>query len=114
MTALRAYLALGWLLLMGVTVWAINTMGLDSANVFFSDFVHPWRAQFYTDFLLHVGPVAAWVYWRESSKLTGALCALGTLMGGVFTLLYVLVATSRAGGDARRLLLGGHAQGQGR
>lgn len=109
MTLLRGYLLLGWLLLAGITVWAVATLGLDSANVFFSDYAHAWRAQFYTDFLLHVAPIAAWVYWREQSKLVGLLCALGTLMGGVFTLLYVLVATFRADGDVRRLLLGHHA-----
>lgn len=109
MLALRGYLILGWLLLIGITVQAIRTLGIDAANVFFTDFEHLWRAQFYTDFLLHVVPVAAWIYWRESSKLTGLICALGTLMGGVFTLLYVLIATFRVKGDARRLLLGRYA-----
>ncbi|MFA5939479.1 MAG: hypothetical protein WC809_09020 [Sinimarinibacterium sp.] len=109
MTLLRGYLIVGWVLLIGITGWAVATLGLDGANVFLSDYAHAWRAQFYTDFLLHVAPITAWVYWRESSKLTGLLCALGTLMGGVFTLVYLLVATYRAGGVPRRLLLGHHA-----
>jgi len=109
MNVLRGFLILGWLLLAAVTARAVAMHGLEGGNVFFSDFAHGWRAQFYTDFLLHVVPIAAWVYWREASKLTGALCVLGTLSGGLFTLLYVLVATYRADGDARRLMLGCHA-----
>jgi len=109
MTLLRGYLVLGWLLLAGITAWALATLGADGGKVFFSDFAHPWRASFYTDFLLHVIPVAAWVYWRERSRAVGLLCALGTVMGGLFTLGYLLVATYRAEGDVRRLLLGQHA-----
>lgn len=109
MTLLRTYLILGWLLLASITTWAISSLGLDGGKVFFDDFAHAWRAQFYTDFLLHVFPVAIWVYWREESKLAGLLCALGTLMGALFTLLYLLVATFRADGDAKRLMLGKHA-----
>lgn len=109
MILLRGYLALGWLLLMAVTAWAVSSLGLDGGKVFFHDFAHAWRAQFYTDFLLHVFPITAWVVWREPSRAVGLLCGIGTLFGGVFTLLYLLVATYRAGGDARRLLLGRHA-----
>ena len=109
MILLRAYLILGWLLLGGVTVWAISSLGLDGGKVFFDDFAHGWRAQFYTDFLLHVVPVTAWVIWREQSKAVGLLCGVGTLFGGMFTLIYLLVATYRAGGDARKLMLGKHA-----
>lgn len=109
MVLLRAYLVLGWLLLAGVTVWAVSSLGLEGGKVFFDDFAHAWRAQFYTDFLLHVLPITAWVFWRERSKTVGLLCALGTTLGGVFTLLYLLAATYRAEGDVRRLLLGHHA-----
>lgn len=109
MILLRAYLILGWLLLGGITVWAISSLGLDGGKVFFDDFAHAWRAQFYTDFLLHVVPVTAWVVWREPSRTVGLLCGLGTLFGGMFTLLYLLAATYRAGGDPRKLMLGRHA-----
>ena len=109
MTLLRGYLILGWVLLVGVTVWAVTTLGIGGGKVFITDFAHAWRAQFYTDFMLHVIPITAWVFWRESSRVVGIACALGTTMGGLFTLLYVLAATYRAGGDAKRLLLGRHA-----
>lgn len=109
MNLLRGYLILGWLLLAGITAWAVSALGADGGMVFFSDFTHAWRASFYTDFLLHVVPIALWIYWREPSKWVGLLCALGAALGGLFTLIYVLVATYRADGDARRLLLGKHA-----
>jgi hypothetical protein len=109
MTLLRAYLILGWLLLAGITAWALTTVGPDGGKVFFTDFTDPWRASFNTDFLLHVIPFTAWVIWREPSKAVGLLCGIGTLFGGMFTLIYLLVATYQAGGDARKLMLGKHA-----
>jgi len=109
MILLRGYLLLGWLLLIAITVWAVSSLGLEGGKVFFSDYAHGWRAQFYTDFLLHVFPITAWVIWREPSRVVGLLCGIGTLFGGVFTLLYLLVATYRAKGDVKRLLLGSQA-----
>ncbi|PPE74406.1 hypothetical protein C3942_06470 [Solimonas fluminis] len=109
MILLRGYLLLGWLLLAGITAWAVSSLGLDGGKVFFDDFAHAWRASFYTDFLLHVVPVTAWVIWREPSRPVGLLCGAGTLLGGLFTLLYLLAATYRAGGDPRKLMLGRHA-----
>ena len=108
MNLFRGFLVIAWLLLVAVTANAFIKLGADGGMVFFSDFSHAWRAQFYTDFSLHILLVAAWVFWREPSKLVGLLCALGTALGGVFTLLYLLIASVRAQGDVRRLLLGKH------
>jgi hypothetical protein len=108
MRALQAYLIAGWLLLFALTVRAVMALGLAGGEVFLSDFAQPWRAQFNTDFTLYALPITAWVFWREASWLTGLLCALGTLAGGVFTLRYLLVASVRARGDLRCLLLGRH------
>lgn len=108
MKLLQGYLVIAWVLLAILTGLAIADSGLEGGRVFLTDFASPWRAQFNTDFTLYALPIAAWVLWREQSKLVGLLCALGTLAGGVFTLLYVLVATFRSRGDVRRLLLGHH------
>ena len=108
MNLLRGFLIIGWLLLVAVTFNAITALGLDGGKVFIEDFAQPWRAQFNTDFLLHVLPITAWVFWREQSKLTGLLCAVGTTFGGVFTLLYLFITTFREQGDIRRVLLGNH------
>jgi hypothetical protein len=108
MNLLRGYLIVAWLLLAAVSAHAITSMGLDGGVVFFTDFSHPWRAQFYTDFMLHLMPIAAWILWREPSRTAGLLCAAGAFMGGMFTLPYLLVATLRAKGNIRRLMLGKH------
>jgi hypothetical protein len=108
MSFLRGYLIIAWLVLVAVTAHAVMTLGVEGGNIFLTDFAHPWRAQFNTDFTLHVLPIAAWILWREPSKLVGLLCAVGTMAGGLFTLLYLLVASFRARGDVRQLLLGKH------
>jgi hypothetical protein len=109
MRLLQVYLVTAWLLLVGVTAHAVMSLGLDGGNIFLTDFAQPWRAQFNTDFTLHVLPIAAWIIWREPSKIVGLLCAVGAIAGGVFTLPYLLIATIRARGDLRRLLLGKHS-----
>lgn len=108
MNLLKGYLTLAWLLLTAVTVYAVVVLGLEAGMVFISDFGHPWRAQFNTDFLLHVILVAAWIVWREPSRTVGILCAIGAFFGGVFSLLYLLAALIRAEGDIPRMLLGKH------
>lgn len=109
MNLVRLFLVAAWLLLAVITWRAIALLGSDGSYILFSDFAHPWRAQYYTDFILHVLLVSGWVFWREPSKAVGAACALACISGGaLITFLYVLIATFRAGGDARKLLLGKH------
>lgn len=110
MNLLRIVLVAAWVLLAYVTWHAIATLGSDGSYILFSDFAQPWRAQYYTDFILHVLLVSSWVFWREPSKAVGAACALACISGGaLITLIYVFIGTYRAGGDARKLLLGKHA-----
>ena len=83
---------------------------MDGGNIFFTDFSHPWRAQFNTDFSIHLFLMAAWIAYREPRRLLGAMLAvLSVLGGGAISLLYILVASYRARGDVRALLLGRHA-----
>lgn len=98
-----------WCLIVAVTGYAIYALGSDGGMVFLSDLAHPWRAQFNTDLMIHLLLFASWVVWREQSRAVGAVCALLCLMGGLFTLPYLLWALHRAGGDAKALLLGAHA-----
>lgn len=109
MQALKIVLVVLWLLITGITVLAVQALGSDGGMVFLSDVAHPWRAQFNTDFMIHLALLMIWVFWREQSKLVGASCALLCLMGGLFTLPYLLVAIVRAQGDPRRFVLGSHA-----
>jgi hypothetical protein len=109
MNLFRVALVVAWVLLAFITWRAIAVLGSDASYIIFDDFSHPWRAQYYTDFILHVLLVASWVFWRERSKAVGAACALACIGGGaLISLLYVFIATYRAGGDSRKLLLGKH------
>ncbi len=103
---------MAWLGLLLVSVRAVRQMGAGTAGeVFFADFAHPWRAQFNTDFAIHLLLVAAWMVYRARSWVTGLLCAFCAVsFGGLFTLAYLIVASFRAGGNPRTMLLGHHAQ----
>lgn len=110
MNLFRIALAVAWAVLAFITWRAIALLGSDAASILFEDFSHPWRAQYYSDFIVHVLLVSGWVFWREQSKAVGAACALACLGGGaLISLLYIFIATFRAGGDPRKLLLGKHA-----
>jgi hypothetical protein len=109
MKALQALVFGLWLLLTGLTVHAVQSLGSAGGMVFFSDFSHPWRAQFNTDFSIHLLLFIIWVVWRESSKAVGIACGVLCLLGGLTTPVYLLVAIYRANGDPKQLLLGVHA-----
>ncbi|AXQ27848.1 hypothetical protein D0B54_03775 [Solimonas sp. K1W22B-7] len=98
-----------WLLILGITLRAVLALGSDGGMVFLTDLAHPWRLQFNADLLIHLLLFAAWVFWREKSKRAGGICALLCLMGGLFTLPYLLFALHRAQGDVRKFLLGAQA-----
>jgi hypothetical protein len=111
MTILRLLLILLWSAVAAVTLWALAELGLAAAaTTFLSDLSHPWRAQFYADLEAHLLLFGAWMIYREPSRGVGVVCALLTLLlGALFSLAYVLHASLRARGDARRLLLGARA-----
>lgn len=109
MKALQILLAMFWIGITAITFRAVHELGSEGGMVFVSDFLHPWRAQFNTDFSMHVVLFSLWVFWREKSKAVGLTCALLSLGGGIFTFFYLLVAVSRAKGNAKSLLLGVHA-----
>ena len=107
MTGFRTLLALAWIGVAAVTLWALAELGLAAAPVtFVQDLAHPWRAQFYADLEAHLLLFALWIVWREPSRGRGLAFALATmLLGALFTLPYLLAASIRAG-DMRALLLG--------
>jgi hypothetical protein len=109
MRGFRLFVSAIWIVLLLVTWRATAELGVGGGNVFFSDFSHPWRAQFNADLSLHLLLFAVWVVWREHSKVLGLVCAVFCALGGIFTFLYLLVAVFRAQGDTRALLLGAHA-----
>jgi hypothetical protein len=108
LTGFRALLCVGWAILLFVSIKAVSTMGAGVAGkVFIGDFSHPWRAQFNTDFTIHLLLVAAWMIYRSKNWLVGLVFGfLAINLGGVFTLAYILVASIQAKGDFRKVLLG--------
>lgn len=108
MKAFQFLLVVLWVLMIGITWRALHLLGSEGGMVFVTDFLHPWRAQFNTDFFLHLLLFATWVFWREKSKAVGLVCALLCMLGGMFTFLYLAIAVYLAKGDVKTLLLGAH------
>lgn len=103
----RCYFVVAWLTVFTLAAIAVHKLGLGGVAVFFTDYSHPWRAQFNTDFTVHVLLIAAWVIYREKASVAGVLWGLGVaLCGGLVTFIYLSVASLAADGDMRRLLLG--------
>jgi len=107
----RVALLVAWLVLFWVSFQAVSRMGFGAASaVFNGGFAQPWRAQFNTDFILHLLLVGAWLVYRARTWWLGLIWAsLAFSVGGVFTLAYLLVVSFQTGGDVRKLLLGRHA-----
>lgn len=108
MQLLRSALLVAWLATLWVSVRAILALGAGAAgDVFLGDFSHPWRAQFNTDFAVHLLLMAAWIVYRERGSIRGfGFGVAAVLFGGAFSFAYLFVATFTAQGDIRRLLLG--------
>jgi hypothetical protein len=106
MLAFRTSLVAIWLLVAAVTGWALIERGLwAGAETFVSDLSHPWRAQFYSDLEAHLLLIAGWILYRERSRSIGLLFALATmLLGALFTLPYILIASLRVAGPDEFLL----------
>jgi len=106
---LKAYLAVSWLIIIGITVYAVSTLGINFLPYFFGDMLnHAWRMQFNVDLVIHLILLCFWVIWREESRTTGVICALLMFLGGLFTLPYMLVRFHQAGGSIKKFLLGRH------
>lgn len=105
---LAAIAGIAWIVLFRVSAHAVAAMGVNAAGaVFIGDFAQPWRAQFNTDFTIHLLLVAAWMVWRSRSWIIGLLCGvLAINLGALFTIPYAALALYRARGDIRAALLG--------
>ena len=110
-TILAVLLFAAWIAIMIFSVDATRLMGAQLAiDVFFGDFAHPWRRQFNLDFVFHLLMFGSWIFWRTRSTPTGiVLFALSAFFGGMFNLMFALVALVLAKGDIRKLLLGARA-----
>lgn len=104
---------LAWVALLYVSAHAVASMGFDAAGTyFFGDFDQPWRAQFNTDFAIHLLGIAMWMIWRSRSLPLGVLCAiLAVNFGALFTIPFVIAAIWKADGNVPAALSGAQYKG---
>ena len=112
MAFLRFFLGVSTLVIFTITILVVMAKGINWPAVFFGDLVAmDWRSQFNADFLIHLILLATWISWREGFGAKGYFFGfLSIFMGGMFGFPYILLATYKAGGDPRKMLLGIHAK----
>lgn len=108
MTAFRVYLACVLLAVLGYSGVVVAQHGMGLFPVFFGDIAKlGWPGQFNLDFTFMLGFSALWVAYRHRFRPLGLALASAAFVGGsLFLSVYLLVASARARGDARALLLG--------
>jgi hypothetical protein len=76
--------------------------------VFFGDMATmAWPGQFNADFMCLLLLSGLWVGWRHRFSTAGVVLGLVAVFGGaLFVSAYLLIASYRARGDVRALLLG--------
>lgn len=108
MNAFRIYLAIVIACLGTYTVTVGVNHGWNLLPIFFGDIAAlTWPGQFNADFMTFLSLSALWLAWRH--RFSSAGLALGVLgfFGGMMVLApYLLIASFRATGDVRVLLLG--------
>lgn len=108
MTAFRLFLIICLVAIVSYTSLTIAHHGMGLLPVFFGDMAAMgWPGQFNLDFMCFLGLSAIWTAWRHHFSPAGlALGVLAFFGGMLFLSLYLLVQSSRCGGDVRVLLLG--------
>jgi hypothetical protein len=111
MPLLRIFLLAATIVIFVISIYVVTTKGLNWPEVFFGDLLEfDWRSQFNADFLIHLFLLATWICWREGFKLKGYIFGfLSIFLGGMFGFPYLLIATYKAKGDPRLIVLGERA-----
>lgn len=108
MTFFRILLAV-----LGITVliYTVIAASNDGINLFATtipavgDF--GWQGQFHLDFATYLILSGLWVAWRHGFSPTGVVFGvLAANLGMIFLSLYLLIASYRARGDMRAILMG--------
>jgi hypothetical protein len=110
MTLLRAFLFVSTLVIFAVSIYVVIAAGINWPTTYFSDLLNlDWRSQFNTDLLICLCLFAIWVTWREGFTPKGFLFGfLSLFWGGMFGCPYLLLATYKANGNPKVMLLGVH------
>ena len=97
--------------LITITVYTGVTIahhGMNLMPVFLGDIAAmAWQGQFNVDFTCFLALSALWVSWRHQFSPGGLALGVAAFFGGMlFLSIYLLIHTSRSGGDVKTLLLG--------
>ena len=77
MTLLRIFLALSTIAIYLLTVFALQSQGLNYLAVAIADLqALNWRSQFDVDFIVYLILGSCWIYWREGASGRASLYAL--------------------------------------
>lgn len=108
MAVFRLFLAALVLAIVGYTAGTIEHHGWNLMPVFFDAIgQRAWPGQFNVDFMGLLSLSALWLAWRHHFSPVGlALGVLGFFGGTPVLATYLLVASVRARGDTRVLMLG--------
>jgi hypothetical protein len=108
MTAFRILLIALFLIIAGYTAMVAAQHGLNLLPIFFGDIATmAWPGQFNVDFTSFLTLSALWLTWRHDFSAAGmGLAILGFFGGGLFLSAHLLIATFKARGDMKVLLLG--------
>ena len=108
MTSFRLLLVAFFALLLVYTGITVSNEGWNFYPVYFEDVAgFSWRGQFDVDFSCLLVLSAVWLMWRHHFSPVGILSAICvSLLGALFLTAYLLVASFKANGDVREILLG--------
>ena len=111
MTAFRILLILLFINIVAFTITASNATGWNLVSVFINDIkAMSWNGQFNVDFSSYLALSALWIAWRHRFSGPGIAMALVALVMGIMVFApYVLIASMKAKGDVRQLVLGEQA-----
>ncbi|MEO1540352.1 MAG: hypothetical protein AAFU59_08210 [Pseudomonadota bacterium] len=113
MRTLRIFLIAATVGIYAFTVIAIAGHGWLWLIVAFNDLIAlNWRSRFDFDFVIYLILTSTWIVWREGATAKAYVYGfLNIFLGGMFGFPYLLIASYRANGDVRKILLGVNASG---
>lgn len=108
MSALRILLTVMTISIISFTVVVVYNHGWNLFPVFFGDMTAmSWAGQFNFDFMCFLTLSGLWLAWRHHFSLAGLALGVLGFFGGIMVLApYLLIASYKANGDMKTLLLG--------
>ena len=111
MAAFRMVLIAMILVMIILTITAVQNEGLDGITPFFTPiFELAWQGQYRVDFICYLILSGIWMAWRSGFSTGGIL--MGVFLPPfaiLFFAPYLLYLIGKTGGDPRKILLGVHA-----